>query len=72
MRRAERDVRERGRSRESVMQQWSSSVEPMHQAFCEPSRSAAHIIFDGSTCCDAPLDEMWQTLQERALKYQNS
>jgi len=67
-RRIERDVRERGRTRESVLQQWNSSVEPMHQAFCEPSRSAAHIIFDGATCCDAPLDEMWRTLHEAASR----
>jgi uridine kinase len=67
-RRIERDVRERGRTRESVLQQWNSSVEPMHQAFCEPSRSAAHIIFDGSTCYDAPLDEMWQSLQAAASR----
>jgi uridine kinase len=67
-RRTERDVRERGRTRESVIQQWNSSVEPMHQTFCQPSRSAAHIIFDGATCCDAPLDTMWEQLQERAIR----
>jgi uridine kinase len=65
-RRTERDIRERGRTRESVVQQWNSSVEPMHRTYCEPSRSAAHIVFDGATCCDAPLDALWQQLQERA------
>lgn len=35
-RRAERDLRERGRSRESVHQQFHAHVEPMHQKFVTP------------------------------------
>lgn len=51
-RRLERDVRERGRTRESVLQQWNDSVAPMHSEYCEPTRSYADLIVDG-----AHLDE---------------
>ncbi|MFT3990864.1 MAG: AAA family ATPase [Luteolibacter sp.] len=40
-RRVERDVLERGRSRESIMQQFSEHVQPMHLQFVEPQRVLA-------------------------------
>ena len=40
-RRAERDVRERGRTPESVRRQFFDHVEPMHEKFVEPQRSVA-------------------------------
>lgn len=44
IRRMERDVRERGRSYESVVEQYLSSVKPMHLEFVEPSKRHADII----------------------------
>jgi len=43
-RRLRRDVEERDRSPASVLDQYESTVRPMHQAFVEPSRHHAHII----------------------------
>jgi uridine kinase len=40
-RRAERDMRERGRSLESIRRQFFAHVEPMHERFVEPQRSRA-------------------------------
>jgi len=40
-RRAERDIRERGRTLESVRRQFFGQVEPMHGRFVEPQQSAA-------------------------------
>jgi len=40
-RRAERDVRERGRTLESVRRQFFEHVEPMHEKFVEPQRERA-------------------------------
>ena len=37
IRRLERDIRERGRSTESVIQQYTGTVRPMHLVFVEPS-----------------------------------
>ena len=43
-RRALRDVRDRGRTLESVIPQYLTTVKPMHEQFVEPSRKYADII----------------------------
>ena len=44
LRRVLRDVRERGRSIESVVEQYLATVKPMHEQFVEPSKRFADII----------------------------
>lgn len=44
LRRALRDVTERGRSFESVIDQYLRTVKPMHEAFVEPTKRYADII----------------------------
>lgn len=44
IRRIRRDVMERARSLESVMNQYVDTVKPMHEMFVEPSKKNAHII----------------------------
>lgn len=44
IRRLMRDMRERGRSIESVVQQYLTIVRPMHEQFCEPTKKYADII----------------------------
>ncbi|RCK76365.1 MAG: Uridine kinase [Anaerolineae bacterium] len=44
IRRLQRDILERGRSTESVIQQYLSTVRPMHLEFVEPSKRYADII----------------------------
>ena len=44
LRRALRDVRDRGRTLESVITQYLTTVKPMHEQFVEPSRKHADII----------------------------
>lgn len=44
LRRIRRDTRERGRSLESVMDQYENSVRPMHLEFVEPSKRWADLI----------------------------
>ncbi|MDR2890032.1 MAG: uridine kinase [Alistipes sp.] len=43
-RRIMRDVRDRGRSMESVIEQYLSTVKPMHEEFVEPSKRWADVI----------------------------
>ena len=43
-RRILRDVRERGRSMESVIDQYTTTVKPMHEEFVEPSKKYADVI----------------------------
>jgi uridine kinase len=44
LRRIERDVIERGRSLEGVMDQYLSTVKPMHEQFIEPTKKHADLI----------------------------
>lgn len=43
-RRIERDIRERGRTEQSVRSQWFTTVLPMHEHFVEPSRVHANTV----------------------------
>lgn len=44
IRRLRRDIEERGRSLDSVCNQYMDTVRPMHEQFIEPSKKYAHII----------------------------
>ncbi len=44
IRRLKRDIRERGRSMDSVFEQYLETVRPMHEQFIEPTKSYADII----------------------------
>jgi uridine kinase len=44
IRRLQRDVRERGRSADSVIDQYRRTVKPMHDRYCEPSKRHADLI----------------------------
>ena len=44
LRRISRDVKERGRTLDSVINQYLTTVKPMHEAFVEPSKRYADVI----------------------------
>jgi uridine kinase len=44
IRRLQRDIAERGRTIDSVINQWMQTVRPMHLEFVEPSKRYAHVI----------------------------
>ncbi len=44
IRRLQRDMAERGRSAESVIEQYLQTVRPMHKQFIEPTKRNAHVI----------------------------
>jgi len=52
-RRVERDVRERGRMPESVVQQFQRHVVPMYEEYVEPVKEFADLVVDG----ERPLEE---------------
>ena len=43
-RRIKRDVRDRGRTIESVIEQYQTTVKPMHEKYVEPSKRHAHLV----------------------------
>jgi uridine kinase len=44
LRRLQRDIKERGRNVESVIEQYLTTVKPMHEAFVEPTKRYADVI----------------------------
>ena len=47
LRRVMRDLKERGRNIESIVQQYLTTVKPMHYMFVEPSRAKADFVING-------------------------
>jgi uridine kinase len=56
IRRLERDITERGRTTQSVIQQYQSTVRPMHLEFVEPSKRYADVIIPEGGFNAAALD----------------
>ena len=56
IRRLERDITERGRTTESVIKQYQSTVRPMHMEFVEPSKRYADVIIPEGGRNAAALD----------------
>jgi len=48
-RRLKRDIEQRGRSRESVENQWKSSVMPMHGQYIEPSKTNSEFMIENNS-----------------------
>ena len=56
IRRIQRDIHERGRTLESVIKQYQSTVRPMHLEFVEPSKRYADVIIPEGGFNTAALD----------------
>jgi uridine kinase len=56
IRRLQRDITERGRTVESVIKQYQSTVRPMHLEFVEPSKRYADVIIPEGGFNTAALD----------------
>ena len=56
IRRLERDIKERGRTTESVIEQYQHTVRPMHLEFVEPSKRYADVIIPRGGFNTAALD----------------
>lgn len=65
IRRARRDVAERGRTVESVFAQYLATVRPMHERFVEPSKAHAHLVLDGAGALSAETTRLVDHVRER-------
>ena len=64
LRRLARDMRDRGRTLESVTKQYLESVRPMHLQFTEPSKRYADLIIPEGAHNDVALDLVVARIQE--------
>jgi uridine kinase len=56
IRRLERDITERGRTTEMVVNQYMATVRPMHLEFVEPSKRYAHVIIPEGGLNEVAMD----------------
>jgi uridine kinase len=63
IRRLQRDLSERGRTTESVIKQYQSTVRPMHLEFVEPSKRYADVIIPEGGFNTAALDMLAARIQ---------
>jgi uridine kinase len=74
IRRLQRDIAERGRTTESVIEQYLTNVRPMHLQFVEPSRRYADIIIPeggyNTVAIDMVADRIRSMLQTRLTTVQ--
>jgi len=64
-RRIQRDVTERGRDLTGVLEQYFSTVRPMHWSFVEPSKRYADVIIPHGGHSDAAVDMVVSTILAR-------
>lgn len=57
-RRLKRDVSERGRTPESVMEQFNTNIAPMHEAYVTPVKATVNLIIDGTQGMESNVDKI--------------
>lgn len=62
-RRLERDIQERGRTRESVLEQYASTVHPMAFEYVLPTRRHADVIVSGQQPVEQAVEEILHYLR---------
>ncbi len=70
LRRVLRDVKERGRTLDSVVNQYLTTVKPMHEAFVEPSKKYADVIVPAGGYNTVALDMIVGRIREHVGKCQ--
>lgn len=65
IRRLERDIKERGRTIDSVIRQYLETVRPMHLQFVEPSKRYADIIIPEGGFNDVAIEMVTSTIIQR-------
>jgi uridine kinase len=66
-RRLMRDVRERGRTPESVAAHYADTVRPMAEKYVRPSAQFANLVVDGTESLDWSVEQVLTSLKERGL-----
>ncbi|MFP8968545.1 uridine kinase [Pokkaliibacter sp. CJK22405] len=64
LRRLQRDVNERGRTLDSVLEQYQATVRPMFMKYINPSKDHAHLIVPGGARNRVAIDLMKARLRE--------
>ena len=63
-RRIQRDVITRGRDVDGVIEQYLTTVRPMHEQYVEPCKTKADIILDGTISIEKSIETLLPYLNE--------
>ncbi len=63
-RRIERDIRERGRTRESVLEQYNTTVAPMAKRYVQPTKEYADIVVTGNDDIACEVDSVMKHIRD--------
>jgi uridine kinase len=66
-RRIHRDTRERGRTADSVREQYTAAVKPMADLYVLPSRERASLVVDGTESIDWSIEQIFAAMRSRGL-----
>ena len=66
-RRRRRDIRQRGRSPEQVVEHYAATVRPMAEQFVRPCARWAHVVVDGSASLDWAAEQVLGALRSRGV-----
>lgn len=64
LRRQERDVRERGRTAESVVEQFRTTVAPMAERYVRPTRNHAHVLVSGAEPSESGVSRVLEHIKQ--------
>ena len=64
IRRLQRDVRERGRTPDNIIEQYLATVRPSHEQFIEPSKRFADVIFPEGGMNEPAIDMLMARVRE--------
>jgi uridine kinase len=67
IRRLKRDIAERGRDMEEVLNRYQSTLKPMHQQFIEPTKAFADIIIPNDKFNTVAIDVVRAVINQRIL-----
>ena len=67
IRRLKRDIAERGRDLDEVLQRYQTTLKPMHQQFIEPTKEFANIIIPNNTYNTVAIDIVQTIIKERLV-----
>jgi uridine kinase len=66
-RRIHRDMRERGRTEESVREQFEATARPMAELYVTPSAAHAFVIVEGTDALDWSVEQILRRMQQAGL-----
>ena len=66
-RRIHRDMRERGRTEESVREQFEATARPMADLYVTPSAARASVIVEGTDALDWSVEQILQRMQQAGV-----